>query len=81
MRKVEVFIATICIIIIAICLLYAYVVYPIKESSPIKVGYEKFRSFSLPLGDTTGTVEYEERTTREYTDDWGIRYELKERIK
>jgi hypothetical protein len=80
-RKIEAMIVTICIIIITGCFLYAYIIRPIKDVAPTKVGYEKFRSFSLFLGDTTGTENYEERTVREYTDDWGIRHVTKERVK
>lgn len=73
-----------CIIVITICIVYMYIVYPVKDKrvkSVIEVGYEKFKSFSLPLGDTTGTMEYDEQTIKEYTDDWGIRYTIKRRIK
>jgi hypothetical protein len=82
-RKIEAMIIVICIIIITACCLYAYIYRPIEENvkSSLDVGYEKFRSFSLFLGDTTGTEEYEERTVSEHTDDWGIRYVIKERIK
>ena len=82
-RAVGAGILCICIIIITICCVYMYIVRPVKDrqKSTIEIGYEKFKSFSLPLGDTTGTVEYEDETIKEYTDDWGIRYEVKERIK
>jgi hypothetical protein len=83
-RKIEVSIIAICIIVIVMCCVYAYIVRPIKDGqikSSIQVGYEKFRSFSMPLGDTTGTEDYEEQTVSERTDDWGIRYIDKERIK
>lgn len=83
-RKVEVFIVAFCIIIITICCIYGYIVHPIKGEqvkSSITVGYEKFKSFSMPIGDVTGTEDYEDKTIATYTDDWGIRYEVKERIK
>ena len=79
-RKVEVSIITLCIIIIVACCVYIYIVRPIKDN-PTKVAYEKFKSFSMPIGDVSGTEDYEDETVRTYTDDWGIRYEVKERIK
>jgi hypothetical protein len=83
-RKIEVSVIVICIVVIVLCCIYAYIVRPIKDGqvkSSIQVGYEKFKSFSLPLGDTTGTEAYEEETISERTDNWGIRYIDKQRIK
>ena len=79
-RKVEVSIITLCIIIIVACCVYIYIVRPIKDK-PTNVAYEKFKSFSMPIGDVSGTEDYEDETVRTYTDDWGIRYDVKERIK
>ena len=82
--KIETTILLICVGIITFCLIYAYLIRPFadkEQPNDIKVGYEKFKTFSMPLGDVTGTEEYEDKTVREYTDDWGIRYELKQRIK
>jgi hypothetical protein len=83
-RKIEVSIIAICIVVIAVCCVYAYIVCPIKDKqvkSSIQARYEKFKSFSLPLGDTTGTENYEEQTVSERTDGWGIHYIAKQRIK
>jgi hypothetical protein len=82
-RKIEVAIIVFCIIVIVACCIYGYIVHPMGSNvkSTITVGYEKFKSFSLPLGDTTGTEAYEEETISEHTDDWGIRYIDKQRIK
>ena len=82
-RTISAGIVCICIIIITLCIVYMYIVYPTKgeQKSTIQVGYEKFKSFSLPLGDTTGTEDYNDETVKKYTDNWGIRYEVKERIK
>lgn len=83
-RKVEIFVILFCTIIIIICCVYAYIVYPMKSTnvkSSLDVGYEKTKRFSLPLGDISGTDEYEDKTIKTYTDDWGIKYEIKERIK
>jgi hypothetical protein len=82
-RKIEAMIIVICIIIITACCLYAYIYRPVKENvkSSLDVGYEKFKTFSLPIGDTTGTEAYEDRTVSQYVDEWGIRHILKERIK
>ena len=83
-RKIEVFIVAFAIILIFISCLYAYIIHPIKEGrvkSTIEIGYEKFKSFSMPIGDITGTEEYDDATVATYTDDWGIRYEVKKRTK
>jgi hypothetical protein len=83
-RKIEAFIIVFCIIIITICCIYAYIIRPVmdnKAKSSITVGYEKFKSFSMPIGDIRGTEEYDDKTIATYTDDWGIRHELKERTK
>jgi len=79
-RKIEAFVLTVCIIIISICLVYVYIVRPSKNAAP-KIAYEKFKSFSMPIGDVTGTEDYEDITVKKYTDDWGIRYDIKERVK
>ena len=81
--KIETFVVTVCLIIITFCLVYAYLVYPImdKKKNNVKISYEKFKRFSMPLGDVTGTEEYEDKTVRTYTDDWGIRYDVKQRTK
>jgi hypothetical protein len=81
--KIEAFVVTVCLIIITFCLVYAYLVYPTmdKKKNNVKVAYEEFRRFSMPLGDITGTEEYEDKTVRTYTDDWGIRYDVKQRTK
>jgi hypothetical protein len=52
-----------------------------KKKNNVKISYEKFKRFSMPLGDVTGTEEYEDKTVRTYTDDWGIRYDVKQRTK
>jgi len=80
-RKIEAFVLTVCIVIITICLVYVYIVRPSKIVSPNKIAYEKFKHFSMPIGDVTGTEDYEEVTVKTYTDDWGIRHELKKRVK
>jgi hypothetical protein len=80
-RKIEVFVVAFCIIIIVACCVYGYIVRPIKDGQSTSVGYEKFKSFSMPIGDVTGTEDYDDVTVATYTDDWGIRYEVKERIK
>jgi hypothetical protein len=83
-RKIEVFVVAVCIIIIVICCVYGYIVHPMKDGqvkSSITIGYEKFKSFSMPIGDIKGTEEYDDETVATYTDDWGIRYEVKERTK
>lgn len=81
--KIETAIIVMCIVLIVLCCVYAYIVRPVRDNvkSTLDVGYEKFKSFSLPLGDTTATTEYNEETVKEYTDDWGIRYTIKQRIK
>lgn len=79
-RKIEAFVLTVCIIIISICLVYVYIVRPSKSVAP-KIAYEKYKNFSMPIGDVTGTEDYEDITVKKYTDDWGIRYEVKERVK
>jgi hypothetical protein len=81
-RKIEVFIVAFCIIIITICCIYAYIIRPVMDKKvESTVGYEKFKSFSMPIGDIRGTEEYDDKTIATYTDDWGIRHELKERTK
>jgi hypothetical protein len=82
-RAIGAGIICICIIIITVCCVYMYIVRPIndKQKSTIKIGYEKFKSFSMPIGDVTGTEDYDDATVATYTDDWGIRYEVKERTK
>jgi hypothetical protein len=80
-RKIEVFIVAFCIIIIVACCVYGYIVRPMKDEQSTSVGYEKFKSFSMPIGDIKGTEEYDDETVATYTDDWGIRYEVKERTK
>lgn len=83
-RKVEVSIIAFAIILIVISCVYAYIIQPVKGKpvkSTIEIGYEEFKSFSLPIGDTTGTESYEERTVSQYVDDWGIRHILKERVR
>lgn len=80
-RKIEVFIVAFCIIIIVACCVYGYIVRPMKDEQSTSVGYEKFKSFSMPIGDIKGTEEYDDETVTTYTDDWGIRYEVKERTK
>lgn len=81
--KIETAILMICIGIITFCLVYAYLLRPFIKEQPkeVKVAYEKFRTFSMPIGDVRGTEEYEDETVKTYTDDWGIRHELKRRIK
>jgi hypothetical protein len=79
-RSIEKFVITTCIIIIAICLVYL-IVRTSKGTTPKIVAYEKFKTFSMPIGDVTGTEDYEEATIATYTDDWGIRYNVKERTK
>jgi hypothetical protein len=80
-RKIEAFVLTTSIIIIAICLVYLYIIRPSKSTTPTKIAYEKFKTFSMPIGDVTGTEDYEDETIATYTDDWGIRYDVKQRIK
>jgi len=80
-HKIEMAIIVFCIIIIAVCCVVGYIVHPMMGKSPLRIGYGKFQRFSMPLGDTTGTEAYEERTVAEHTDDWGIRYVSKQRIK
>ena len=79
-RKIEAFVLTTSIIIIAICLVYL-IVRTSKGTSPKIVAYEKFKTFSMPIGDVTGTEDYEDETIATYTDDWGIRYDVKQRTK
>lgn len=80
-RKIEVFVIIVCIVIITICLMYVYIIHPFKNTPPTKIAYEKFKTFSMPIGDVTGTEDYEDVTVKKYTDDWGIRYEVKQRVK
>lgn len=51
-ERIELGVMIICIVIIAICIVYAYIVQPVKESKAV-LKYEKFRS--VPVVDTTGT--------------------------
>jgi hypothetical protein len=81
MHKIEMTIIVFCIIIITVCCVVGYVVHPMMGKSSLHKGYEKLQRFSLPLGDTTGTEAYEERTVTEHTDNWGIHYVSKQRIK
>jgi hypothetical protein len=80
-RKIEAAIIVFCIIIIVACCVYGYILRPMKDKSVNLVAYEKFQRFSMPLGDTTGTEDYDEQTVSERTDDWGIHYVDKERVK
>ena len=55
-ESVEATIMFICIVIIAMCIVYMYIVQPVKSprvKSTIEVGYQKFKS--VPVVDTTGT--------------------------
>lgn len=76
MYKIEMTIIVFCIIIITICCVIGYIVHPMMDAKvkpSINVAHEKFKVFSMPLGDTTGTEAYEEETVRDYVDAWGIR--------
>lgn len=79
-RKIEAAVLTICIIIIVICAIYAYIVNPVKAEvkSTLNVAY---KPFVIPLSDTTGTVEYEERIVSVTTDEDNVTHVKVERIK
>lgn len=82
--KIELAIIVFCLVIISVCCVAAYIILPIqdkmKETTPSSK-VVKYVAFSMPIGDTTGTEAYEERTVSDYTDEWGVRTVDKERIK
>ena len=74
-HRIEVSIITICVVIIVICCVYAYIVRPINNVKRVKSNIEiGYKPFSMYIENTKGTLEWNEQKVSDYVDDYNLRH-------